>query len=250
MAGSREEIKAAGTEAARAQLASLGSERARDRRADALLPIALRAAQLSRVRLSGMSAAVGLSRQGTYDALGRDVDETVTDSDLAPLVLAVVAAAGPIEAAAMASHLRLPVRRVFDILHALASDGRVRFIGSAGYDDPDSSTWRVTDAGLVMLDDHSRDVAWSQENSSIYFIVEEPSELGPLCRAVEDLVGRDHCAELPRGISSAPANELAIAIARGPDRREILEKAYDVWFEARKNADLVTRLPRLADVSW
>jgi hypothetical protein len=42
------------------------------------------------------------------------------------------------------------------------------------------------------------------------------------------------------------------ASASGGDieRLWILEKAYDIWFEGRKNAGLVDWLPRLANVSW
>lgn len=250
MALTRDEIKAAGREALRAQLAFVGSERARDRYTDAVLPVALRAAQAGGLRLTGMAAAVGLSRQGTYDALSRGADELVTDHDLEPFIASVVAASAPIDTGAIAQALRLESSRVYKVLHALDERGLVQFAGSSGYDNQDTFIWRITEAGIDWLDETSRASGWAPEHTAVYFIVDDPTELPHLTAAIEKIVGAEHYSLLPVGTTSSPFDELAVAVGRSPDGRETLRKAYDVWDEARIDAGLPPRLPRLADISW
>jgi len=251
MTMSREEIKETGRTTLRQQLEHLGSERTRDRHADAMLPVALRAAWASGLRMTGMSASVGLSRQGTYDALDREADdERLSDTDLAPLVAATLAATAPTDAGALASNLRLDTGRTYSILQRLKERGHARFVGSAGYETPDSSVWAITDEGLDWLDDHGRSLAWSRSHTAVYFRVEDPAELDRLATAVEQIVGRDWCSVLPAGTTSSPSPEIAVAVTRTADQREALDKAHDIWFEARDDADLPPRLPRIAAVAW
>jgi hypothetical protein len=85
---------------------------------------------------------------------------------------------------------------------------------------------------------------------AVYFQVEDPAELRPLLTAVAKAVGRENCADLQRGVTSAPTAEIALALVAAGDRRETMLQAYDLWFDARIEAGLPPKLPRVADVRW